>query len=65
MLEQKSKTGFTEMADLTNNDNVESKLVGTELTTKSGRNVGESEAAAQKYSYKIVPNFYAAEVPNE
>ena len=52
------------MADLTNNDN-DSKLQGIELTTKSGRNVGESEAAAQKYSYKVVPNFYSAEVPNE
>ena len=48
------------MADLSNNENTDSKLQGTELTTKSGRNVGESEAAAQKYSYKVVPNFYAA-----
>ena len=53
------------MADLTNQQNDDSKLQNVELMTKSGRNVGESEAAAQKYSYKVVPNFYSGEVPEE
>ena len=42
-----------------------SKLKETELMTKSGRAMGESEAAAQKYSYKVVPNFYADGIPDE